>query len=167
MSSHLSASHALSRPGAQTTPAQRLPMSFAFMRNIVIPALSTCQRVPSYNETKIHTPERSVQCLQPPKPSNNTPDFRLQAVWVSSGCGSIFWCGTFRGDADVWNESVTQGRLFRTSGRTCVESSSTGSFSVRWIDGWMNGWMGRWMDETTTGAPPSLPPSRHWDTDAL
>ena len=51
------------------------------------------------------------------------------------GCGSIFWCGTFRGDADVWNESVTQGRLFRTSGRTCVESSRTRSFSVRWIDG--------------------------------
>ena len=40
-------------------------------------------------------------------------------------------------------------------------------FSVRWIDGWMNGWMGRWMDEATRGAPPSLPPSQHWDTDAL
>ena len=61
------------------------------------------------------------------------------------GCGSIFWCGTFRGDADVWNESVTQRRLFRTSGRTCVESSSTRSFSVRWIDGWLNGWVDGWM----------------------
>ena len=62
-----------------------------------------------------------------------------------NGCGSIFWCGTFRGDADVWNESVTQGWLFRTSGKTCVESSSTRSFSVRSTNGWMNGWVDGWM----------------------